>query len=70
MGRDGCIYALAKDGRVLEMDTTDNSHRIVGNRVDSDHYYYGSGWGDAILGIDGCVLCLLATILCHMYSEV
>ena len=38
MGRDGCIYALAKDGRVLKIDTTGNSHRIVGNSVDSDHY--------------------------------
>ena len=55
LGRDGCIYALTKDGRVLKIDTVNNSHCFVGNSVDSNHQKYSQGWGDAILGIDGCV---------------
>ena len=64
LGRDDCIYALAKDDRVLKIDTTNNSHGFVGNSVDSDHHpvlledwgdVVGPGWGDTILGIDGCV---------------
>ena len=55
LGRDGCIYALAKGGRVLKIDTTNNSHGFVGNSVDSDDQKYREGWNDAILGIDGCV---------------
>ena len=52
LARDGCIYALDEDCEVLEIDTTHNSHCIDGNTVESD--YDGFGWGDAILGIDGC----------------
>ena len=38
LGRDGCIYALAtKGGRVWKIDTINNLHRFVGNRVKSDH---------------------------------
>ena len=55
LGRDGCIYALTKDGRVLKIDTVNNYHCFVGNSVDSDHPEYNQGWGDAILGIDGCI---------------
>ena len=53
LGRNGCIYAATYDGLVLKIDTTNNSHCLVGNRVESDHD--GNGWGDAILGIDGCI---------------
>ena len=71
LARDGCIYALAKGGRVvLKIDTVNNCHGFVQNSVDLDDFQVREVWGDAILGIDGCVLCLLATILCHMYSEV
>ena len=55
LGRDGCIYALTKDGRVLKIDTTSNVHYFVGNITDSDHYGQANGWGNAILGIDGCI---------------
>ena len=53
LGRDGCIYAAVRDGRVLKIDTTNNSHCFVGNTLkwDRDKFY----WGDAILGIDGCI---------------
>ena len=53
LGRNGCIYALDKDGRLLKIDTANNTHCLVGNTVESDHD--GNGWGDAILGIDGCI---------------
>ena len=53
LGRDGCIYAITRDGMILKIDTTNNSHCFVGNSVESDHH--GEGWGDAILGIDGCI---------------
>ena len=48
LGRDGCIY-----GRVLKIDTTNNSHCMVGHTVESDPERYG--WGDGIMGIDGCI---------------
>ena len=54
LGRDGCIYAAVRCGRVLKIDTTNNSHCMVGMRrfeKELEHY----GWGDAILGIDGCI---------------
>ena len=53
--RDGCIYALTKDGRVLKIDPNNNSHYFVGNstiQLDPSNYL---SWGDAILGIDGCI---------------
>ena len=56
LGRDACIYAVTEDCRVLKIDTANNnnSHCFVGNSViQSDHC--GIGWGDAILGIDGCI---------------
>ena len=53
LARDGCIYATFGAGRVLKIDTTNNSHCSVGNTVQSDPD--GFGWGDAILGIDGCI---------------
>ena len=34
-GRDGYIYALAEDSRVLKVDTVNNSHGFVGNSVSS-----------------------------------
>ena len=59
MGIDGCIYALGKNNQVLKIDTTNNTNCFVGNRVDLvDHYdqkRHQEGWGDAILGIDGCI---------------
>ena len=62
LARDGCTYVAVGAGRVLKIDTTNNSHCIVGNTVESDctEYEFGytefdSEWGDAILGIDGCV---------------
>ena len=55
LGRDGCIYALTVDGQVLKIDTVNNSHCFFVNSVDSNHQKYQQGWGDAILGIDGCV---------------
>ena len=53
LGRDGCIYVLDGDSRVLKIDTTNNSHCIVGNRVEVEVFVYA--WGDAVLGIDGCI---------------
>ena len=60
VGRDGCIYKIDIETnsslhrlRVLKIDTTNNVHWFVGNSVESDHY--DQGWGDAILGIDGCI---------------
>ena len=53
MGRDGCIYAITDDGKVLKIDTTNNSYGFVGNIAESDDP--GQDWGDAILGIDGCI---------------
>ena len=50
MGRDGCIYAAVGCGRVLKIDTTNNSHFIVGNRVEVVVKYEHS-----ILGIDCCI---------------
>ena len=56
LGRDGCIYAITWGGRVLKIDTANNVHCFVGNGVESDHHGWESrGWGDAILGIDGCI---------------
>ena len=55
MGRDGCIYAITRYGRVLKIDTANNSHSFVGNTVEKNHTG-GFGWTDAaILGIDGCI---------------
>ena len=53
LGRDGCIYAITDDGRILRIDTTNNAHYFVGNRIESNHD--GFGWGYALLGIDGCI---------------
>ena len=53
LGRDGCIYALAENSRVLKIDATNNAHSFVGNSIESNHHH--EGWGDAILGIDGCI---------------
>ena len=47
------IYAITRDGRVLKIDTTNNSHCFVGNSIDSDNP--DRGWDDANLGIDGCI---------------
>ena len=52
LGRDGCIYAVTQcGGKVLKIDTTNNSHTFVRNTIDFDK----RGWGNAILGIDGCI---------------
>ena len=54
LGRDGCIYAADKNGRVLKIDTTNNSHCFVGKTIE----WWGPdefGWRDGILGIDGCI---------------
>ena len=53
LGRDGCIYALAIGDRILKIDTINNSHAFIENSIQSDHR--GPGWGDAGLGIDGCI---------------
>ena len=42
------------NGRVLKIDTTNNSHCFVGNILVLDHDD-NYGWGEAILGIDGCI---------------
>ena len=55
LARDGCIYAITRDGRVLKIDTTNNCHGFVVNSIDSDHNQYRRGWCDAVMGIDGCV---------------
>ena len=57
--RDGCIYALNNAGRILKIDTTNNSH-CFSIQLDRDEEY-GWSWIDPILGIDGCIY-LLATI--------
>ena len=54
LGRDGYIYAVTEYGRVLKIDTTNNSQCFVGNRIVLAHYI-NYGWGEAILGIDGCI---------------
>ena len=53
LGRDGYIYAITKDGEVLQIDTTSHVHFFLANSIESGHS--DSGWGDAILGIDGCI---------------
>ena len=55
LGRDGCIYAVTLYGMVLKINTTNNSHCFVGNSVELDHDQYSRCWGDAVLGIDGCI---------------
>ena len=57
LGRDGHIYASQDDGRLLKIDTTNNSFSSVGISNKSNSRGYG-GWGDAILGIDGCIYCM------------
>ena len=54
-GRDGCIYALAKNSRVLKIDTTNQSSDICYKEVNIQSGCDGTGWGDAVLGIDGCI---------------
>ena len=51
LGRDGCIYAARLDGRVLKINTNNDSHCIVGHSIDRGHFDNS----DAILGIDGCI---------------
>ena len=46
LGRDGCIYVITWDCRMLKIDTVKNS--IEFNHCDTS-------WGDAIVGIDGCI---------------
>ena len=50
-------YRNRYDGKVLKIDTINNSHCFVGNIVESSDLNYGDGshWGVAILGIDGCI---------------
>ena len=48
MARDGYIYALTNDGRGLQIDTASNSYSLS---IQLENL----GWGDAILGIDGCI---------------
>ena len=57
LGSDSCLYALTQRGQVLKIDTTNNSRGIVGNIIDSDCNQCFQGWGDAILGVDGCIYC-------------
>ena len=66
LGRDGCIYLVTRDGRVLKINTTNNSHCFVGNSIESDHYL--SGWGYSFLGDRW--MHLLASYPCSPYSEV
>ena len=68
LARDGCIYAAVGAGRVLKIDSTNNSHCIVGNTIESDSDNHGLQWGDGILGIDGCIYwppCNAVQILKH-----
>ena len=53
LGRDGCIYTVSYDGPVLKIDMANNSYCSVIYKIESN--YVGKGWGDAILGIDGCI---------------
>ena len=57
LGRDGCIYALAENARVLKIDTINNSHEFVVNRTSTELDYddFQEVGHDAILGIDGCI---------------
>ena len=61
LGRDGCIYAVTKDGRILKIDTTNNSHGFSIPWLDHDEEdgwgVGGGGWNNPILGIDGCIYC-------------
>ena len=42
-------------GQILQIDTVNNSHRFVKNSIQSGRDDNDYGWGDAILGIDGCI---------------
>lgn len=58
LARDGCIYAVNQEGRVLRIRTrTDDSAtdawEWVGNQVGL--HCIGNEWGDAVVGNDGCV---------------
>ena len=53
LGRDGCIYAPVRCGRVLKINTTNNSHCIAGNTIETVDRTYR--WGGGTLGIDGCI---------------
>ena len=56
VGRDGCIYAsITGDGRVLKIDTANNVHCFVGNSSVESNHRFKRGWGDTVLGIDGCI---------------
>ena len=61
VGRDGCIYAAVRDGRMLKIDTTNNTFCTFGKKVDWQCFAVTgwrdgfTGWGDGILGIDGCI---------------
>ena len=54
LGRDGHIYVLRGGCRVLKIDTTNGSYWCAENNVEPS-FCFDSGWGDAILGIDGCI---------------
>ena len=53
LGRDGCLYIVSYDGRVLKIDMANNSYCSVVYKIESNHV--SQGWGDAILGINGCI---------------
>ena len=51
--RGGFIYVLITNCQVLKIDTTNNSHGFV--VTIQPGYGKAHAWGDAILGIDGCI---------------
>lgn len=53
LGRDRCIYVITWDCRILKINTVNDVHCFVGNSIESNHR--DRGWGDAIVGIDGCI---------------
>ena len=40
--RDGCIYVITSDGRILKIDTVNNVHCFVGNSI--EYKYRDRGW--------------------------
>ncbi len=52
LGKDQFIYALNASGQVLKISPKDGEFQWVGGEI-----YFGQyeGWGDPVMGIDGCI---------------
>jgi outer membrane protein assembly factor BamB len=52
LGDDGYIYALSDQGRVLKVDTTNNSYSWSKGGM---NFLLGRGWGNPVIGSDKCI---------------